>query len=743
MSITSGAAVADFAVDNSSLSTQAEQTGNNTIVMVDDIQTSVGTQTNNGQVTGTDYIGRLIVKELGNAGEETRLVIGDAAGTGNLRILTVSEDWVAVPVITDTVHVFYNMNDCENVVTELNSRTGFYEMTNPIIVGDAATVAGLFVGFGDLIEVEDSKSTTVFHLEVQSLGRLQVGFLQGVTPVAGGLFLGINNAEAEAWVNFESGGEGRLYEANFIASLNPLKFQCDAGSDVQFNKFTVQQGTEECHLFDATLVDGSITGASTATEIVRVNAGTTSDGLTLLQTEGIQTANADTSTETIVLRNVIFIQNNNLIILEDNKTYDMVNPTWNATTNTDFDSALVAGSATINDQRSIDVIVQEADGTKLQDAVVNVYENTLLDDLVMEIVSAATTGLASGTFNYKDHIWTTGSGVTRTFGGHALQVGKWLYEPLVFTQVPTDFFDGTVVLASDANIVQTTQATAITAGSGVTWNGKGDTFPSCIIAYTGGTGTLSVGNTVTGGTSGAIGTVTEILSGDSIAGEVHLSTRTGAATFTNGEALTSTGWTGSPVYTASTQQDFSRWIDANSLSLQALYDYLAARMTETTLSADAELIWEWCRDTQAQPLYATGSSFFTERSTLLGLAIVNIGSGTLDYLTDDANVQWTPPASVTLNITVKNKNTLAAIVGVQTSIYLKDSPFTELMNEDTIAGGIASASYAGSTPVDVVWKCRKSDDLDNPRYKGASSIETITANGLEITVLLDSNPVLN
>jgi hypothetical protein len=98
---------------------------------------------------------------------------------------------------------------------------------------------------------------------------------------------------------------------------------------------------------------------------------------------------------------------------------------------------------------------------------------------------------------------------------------------------------------------------------------------------------------------------------------------------------------------------------------------------------------------------------------------------------------------VTLTITVKDADTLAVIQNVQTSIHLKDSPFTELMNEDTTAGGIATQSYSGTVPVDVVWKCRKSDDLDNPRYKAQSSITTITTNGLELTVLLVPNPVLN
>ena len=130
--------------------------------------------------------------------------------------------------------------------------------------------------------------------------------------------------------------------------------------------------------------------------------------------------------------------------------------------------------------------------------------------------------------------------------------------------------------------------------------------------------------------------------------------------------------------------------------------------------------------------------------TVDGVSPVASGGGQNFSVDDAAGMTVTVVVQpVTLQITVKDKNTLAVLENVQTSIYLKDSPFTELMNEDTLASGIASESYAGVTPVDVVWKCRKSDDLDTPRYKGASSIETISSNGLEITVLLEENPVLN
>ena len=115
-------------------------------------------------------------------------------------------------------------------------------------------------------------------------------------------------------------------------------------------------------------------------------------------------------------------------------------------------------------------------------------------------------------------------------------------------------------------------------------------------------------------------------------------------------------------------------------------------------------------------------------------------TGTFSYKSAGATV--VVQASVAVTVTVKDKNTLAVIAGVQTSVFLKDSPYTQIMNEDTNASGVASESYAGSTPVDVVVKARKSDNLDDPRYFPHSGINTITSSGLNITVLLEENPFI-
>lgn len=91
--------------------------------------------------------------------------------------------------------------------------------------------------------------------------------------------------------------------------------------------------------------------------------------------------------------------------------------------------------------------------------------------------------------------------------------------------------------------------------------------------------------------------------------------------------------------------------------------------------------------------------------------------------------------TVVLKVTVKDRDRVA-IENAQTSIKLLASPYTQLMNEDTLSSGIAQENYNYGTDVDVVVLVRKSDDLDVPRYKAYSSIQTVKDTGLDLNVEL-------
>lgn len=614
----------------------------------DDYNNDIGPGTDG---LGDTYVGRVIVVRKGAADQEIRIVTAVSYAT-NVQTLTVNEDWDVQPASGDAYDVCYEPGD----ITEfggagLSSKTGLYELSNLLTINST----GFFQAVnGNAIELDDDGNNISFI--IQSGGYFVAGLTSGGADISGGVMTSFNNGTGEPSTQIQSGGNAFIYDTLLWAQLVAQQYECADGSNGNFSRVKWLNLSDELFLYDATITDCSVSGKAAATDIVRVDAGTTCNEFVVSNIEHLDSI-ANTTTETIELTDVLFAGVTDYITIRDNKTWNMIDPSWSVTDHTDFDETQVTGTAVINDRTSVTATVAEADGTLLQDALVNIYSHEFSidggganaqEDLVLELVTDVN-GFAADSFIYTTYGWATGAGTNTVYSGHALQCGKWLYEPFVSTQASNGAFLGTITLSPDTNIVQTTQATAITNGSGITWNE--DTNPSEIFEFTLGSGTLAVGMIITF-TSGAVGTITELLTGDSTAGTVHLDTRNATA-ITNGDTFSRTGGTAgtfSGTYTNDTAQSFTIHIDGNSLSLQTIYDYLSARQTETTLTADGELIWEWCRDTQTQPLYNTGSSFFTERSSGKGLIIVNAGGGSVDYYTSDDGTTWTPPVNYTLTI---------------------------------------------------------------------------------------------
>ena len=593
------------------------------------------------------YVGRIIVVRKGTATQEIRYITA-ASYASNVQTITVSEPWDVQPASGDAYDVCYEFGDLQVLGgAQYGSKTGLNELTNQLTINST----GFFqLNSGQGMEMDDNGNE--IQVFVESGGYFIVGYEQGGTPIQGSVITSYNNGTGEPSTQIQSGGNLFCYDTTIWAQRAGQQFECANGSTGDFTRVKWISLTDELHLFDASVIDCGASGRGATTDIIRVDAGTTCNEFVVANISQFDTT-ADTTTETIELSDVTFVSVTNYITIRDNKTWNMIDPVWDVTDHTDFDETNVTGTAAINDRTSVTATVQTAAGTALQNALVNVYTfqqsvdgggATSVDNLVLELVTDSN-GFASDSFIYTAYNWATGAGTNTVYSGHALQCGKWLYEPFVAAQSSTDKFDGTIVLTPDSNIVQTTQATALTNGSGITWNE--DTNPSEIFEFTGGTGTPTVGETVTFSPSGATGIVTQLLTGDGTAGTIHLRSRNATA-IANGDTFSSTSHSGT--YTNSTTQQFSIWIDGNDLSCQVIYDYLAALQTETTLSATGELIWEWCRSAQTQPFYATGTSFYTEQSNSKGIFVVDYGAGTIDYFTDDSGTTWTPPQTYTLTV---------------------------------------------------------------------------------------------
>jgi len=734
MSITYGSSpgtvITEFAADET-LGDQAQQTGNNTVVVSNTISTS---PPGNGQI-GTkfsSYVGRLCIINIAGT-PQIRMISAEAAGTGSTRILTVSENWTTNPIQTDTIHVFYDVDDIETGGAgggiALNAKTGLYELSNKLTIGDGSLRSGLQINTAVGMECNDGGST--LQNIVKSSGYLYMGYRQAGVSIAGSINTFVNNVANEPTWQFQSGAKGKIIDSLLWGQLPyALFYECASGSAIEFTNSKLVNLTYASTFFGATLTDTAILGKAASTELIRLSSTSTVDGLVLVKTGGLATASGDTSTETVTVRDVVWVGNYYYISVNSNKTWKVINPTWNVTSYTDL-NWLTSTANYVYDQKSIDAVVQKADGTKIQNANVIVYENTTLADLVLETYTDSL-GVASGLFTYKLH--STNSSTT-TYGGHALRVDGWSYFPYTAAQLSTSYFNGTVVLSPDTNIVAASQSAALSDGSGITWNS--DTNPSSIIEFTVGTGTLSVNDTITQATSGATGVVTKIVDGDSAAGTVHLKSRNATA-FSGTYGLSNgSGWTAT--YTASSQQDFSKWIDGNNKSMQVIHDYLAALTSQTTLSATGELIHEWGKENQARVLYLGSSGFYTEKSGSLGVFITNYGAGTIAYFTDNSGVTWTPPTSVTLSITAKDTSN-QPIQNVQCAIF-KTSDNTVLMNTDTLSNGVASTPYNYVGDVDIYWRARKSSVATGTKYYPQSGTGEVSSSGLAITITLieDSN----
>lgn len=700
----------------------------------DDLSTAGNGQIGSGATPGSignSYVGRLLIINIAGT-QQRRMCVGET-DEGTTFLLDVHEPFDTQPVgSTDTIHVPYEAGDIEDGGVSsgvgYTTRTGYYTYSNDLTI---AVGGGLQIMKGTAWEMDDAGSSiTFFH---QSGGYFYSGYESGGSYIAGGLILFVNNTATEPSYQAQSGSIGYMYDFIWWAQLVAQQIEHANGSAIEYYGSKFLNFTNENHFYDSTIRDVRVYGKGGTTEIVRVDAGTDCDGLIL---DGIDTLQGPATADTKTLKNVNFADATDLITLINSDIWHLINPIWTAAIHSDFNSVAVTGSAEIYDETEVSVTVKEADGTLLQNALVNIYENTTAN-LVLELTTDAN-GYASDAFIYLSHIWTTGTGATTTYSGHARQIGKWLYKPAVFAQSSTDEFIGDVVLSPDNDIVQTTQATALTDGSGITWSEP--TNPTELIDFTLGAGTLAVGMILTFTPSGATGTIRESASGDSTAGELYLDTRNATA-IANGDTFSRTGGTAgtfSGTYTNNSKQPFSISINGNSKSCQVAYDYLAAKQLETTLSADGELIWEWCRSAQTQPFYATGSSFYTERSNSKGIYIYGLGAGTLDYFTDDAGNTWTPPASVTLTLTVRNKDTNALLANISCAIY-DSTTDEELLNADTNGSGVATASYTYTGDTDIYWRVRESPS-GSDRYFPDSGVGEITASGYTNTVLLRPLP---
>jgi hypothetical protein len=170
---------------------------------------------------------------------------------------------------------------------------------------------------------------------------------------------------------------------------------------------------------------------------------------------------------------------------------------------------------------------------------------------------------------------------------------------------------------------------------------------------------------------------------------------------------------------------YLRSVDANTVTVHPSW-------ADATENANAENLTTNGTDTH---LFYSG--FADVVNTSAGAVTINVTGGGSPTVRNVGVSTTTVSASVPVAVTCQEG--IVPIQNVQVSLYLS-SDNSEILNSDTNASGIASGSFAGSTPAAIYWRARKSSPGDT-KYVKQSGLGTITVDGFDLTVtmVVDTN----
>jgi hypothetical protein len=692
-----------------------DQTGiaNNQIIFPSTIAT------NNGDLAGSPhdtFVGRLVMIRRGSSTEETKYM-NEVSADGFTA--SVHENWDTPPASGDSYDVSYLTWDVDTV-------------------GNAfKVVLKAFFALLDGHSIESDNAITPpgeQAFQVRSNGLMQTGYLAAGNPISAGSWFSTADVDSDPGMFARSGSYVRFYDA-FMSCVKTN--QTNLNGHIIWNKGKVYAGQYQSSYTSSDSVavtDFTVEGRSLATDLIYVDNSFTSSGFNVVSTNGLTTPTT-TGTETIIIGNPLFANNLRNILVWPDKTWNIVNPIWTINTGSQ-DNILFSGSQNttgeVNEQYSIDLTTQLADGTLITGSGMYVYEGLLSRGGIPDIPYLPTTGSTDSNGEFSSTIttrrFTSGSSnlIVSQSGDFAMKVYKYLYFPFVTALTVDDAIAQPVTMLLDSNITNQTQSSAIAAALGVT--ASNPTYDTTLIQWANAPATFSVGEGVTGSISDARGTVVYIPEKDEGAGTGYmlLDFRNTASFLATDELTGSLAGTGS---TVETTQSYAWRVECDSEDLNVVYDYLAARMAQVPLLPSYSLAIAWGEDEQSQLLYTDGTNYYTERNTNLqeGIFLTNYGTGNVSYFTDNSGNTYVPPTQVLLEVYSAASGARCAIIAEGTSG--PEIAGTQLMNELADASGYASEGYL-----------YKGDQLVTVRARKAGKIPyglatTIASNGLVVIAL--------
>ena len=433
-----------------------------------------------------------------------------------------------------------------------------------------------------------------------------------------------------------------------------------------------------------------------------------SDEMKVLNTYGFSSTHS-AATQSFTLTNHNFSSNTKYVNVWENKTWNIVNPTWTTPTSNSLAFYKSASNA-VYEQYRYTTQVNDSAGTALSGSSVFVYESTSTTGSVPYKYQANTSGIIFDITKSKYTPNTTAPAaglpynlVSQNYGGFAQKIYYYGYSPSVGALTVAAPINQSITLVTDTNITEPSQTTALALSSSIVVNRYSGSAALRVINYASGSVAMASGSTVTGSTSGATGFVIESL-GSVSAGTVVLFKGNNTA-FSQAERLISGSVSYATASVNASQGGFSgsyTWfVDANSSTLTNVYDYLAAEMTRWPITKTFDDVLSWGGSAQSQLMYVGATGYYTVNSQNAGVWLARRGTGTVQYMTSDRGNQYFPAAQYTLTLT-------GLIAGSEVRIYITGSDAygemgTELAGVESSGTTFSYAyTYNGDKYVDIV-----------------------------------------
>jgi hypothetical protein len=707
MAITTGAGDGIRVTTAAKNGTLGSQTGAGTNQIILD---TTWAAVNNGN-TNSILLGRLLILRRGTATEETKKII---AGTSASTTVTVHEDWTVAPASSDTYHIAYCLDDCTALTgCTLSSKTGVYEFTRRLSVGTSGGGAFAYFSITDQQAMETYDNGATPSLVCESGARFDIGYKFGGEPVGGGIIHCLQNTTNETAINFMSGSIVKWYDPTIIAFRALLGWFCfttstdGRGSNIELRNAKVVNHSRQIE-FHATGSYTDIVWASSlttgSTQGVLFGSSSFVDTWTLVGPYLSSTGSG--RTETIEVRNITWVgpyfQN---IIVEQSKSWNVVNPIWTVVTNSHRSIGWVPGAGNrgqVFEKFSLAATTVSASGAGISGSSIYVYEGLTNKNLPHSGVTNLT-----GSYNVDVQTRRITSGATTlivtTSGDFAVKAYRYGFQSFAGGQTFAGPVTSQITFNLDSNLTVLNENTALVSGSssiGPVKHGPAQTdpLPMKVIHYISGAGTIpSTGQKVSGVLSAASGSVVEVVYGDNADAYLVLSGWNGRQFYHREVIGNGAGWSGSSdlsLSVGSFNQEYTWEYKCDSFALQTVYNFDRAKMAQfpVWLSSSYRNAIIWGEDEQTHMFYSDGTNYYTPRNVNLqqGVWLAKNGGGTISYMTSDSGSQFVPPTTVTFELTGLQLNTEVRIYNAAT-----DAEITGI--ENTVTDTFSySYIYAGS-----------------------------------------------